>query len=85
VLVPAGVLGLTALIDALRTRFSLRALWAVAAIFIVWNTLLMGQYVLRLVPNEGPVNSAALVRNQFTLLPNHVGHLLRAVAGRERR
>jgi hypothetical protein len=82
--VPLGILGLAALVSELQRHLRSRALWLIAAGFITWNILLMGQYVLRLVPSTGTVNVARVIRNQFTLIPNNIGRLLRAVAGRGR-
>ena len=80
--VPLAILGMAGLVDwASRRRVPLRALRAASACFIVWTLLLMGQYVLKLVPNERSVDVAAAVRGQFTLIPDHMARLLHGVAG----
>jgi hypothetical protein len=80
--VPIAILGLTALLSEAQRRVRLTTLCVIASGCMVWNFLLMGQYVLQLVPRNGPVNVSMMVRNQFTLIPNHIGRLLGAVAGR---
>ncbi|MFH0795110.1 MAG: hypothetical protein V2A74_13880 [bacterium] len=42
----------------------------IVAIFVVWNFGLIVQYGLGLIPREGPVSPATLVRRQFTEVPS---------------
>jgi len=79
---PAFVLGLAALGETLRKRIGFRPLAAVSVAFIVWNLLLLVQYVLETVPRIGPVNVGLMVRNQFTVIPENAPRIIRALISR---
>jgi hypothetical protein len=73
-------LGLAALINAFQKR---RVLWIlVGSFFIVWNLLLLAQYVLETVPRHGSVDLALMVRNQFMIIPEYLPRILRALLNR---
>jgi hypothetical protein len=73
-------LGLAALINAFQKK---RVLWIfVGSFFIVWNLLLLVQYVLETVPRHGPVDLALMVRNQFMIIPENLPRILRALLNR---
>jgi hypothetical protein len=80
---PIAILGLTALMYEAQRRFSFRTLIVTAAAFVIWNSLLLGQYVLKLVPNTGTISVVQVIRTQFTLVPEHIGRLLRAVVSKD--
>jgi hypothetical protein len=80
---PIAILGLTALMYEAQKRFSFRTLIVTAAAFVIWNSLLLGQYVLKLVPNTGTISVVQVIRTQFTLVPEHIGRLLRAVVSKD--
>jgi len=75
-------LGLAALIQALPEK---KALWAaVGGVFIIWNFLLIVQYVLRTVPRHGDVDLGEMVRNQFLVIPENLPRIVRALFDRGR-
>ena len=80
-LIPAAVIGLTALLDRLSARLPAGLLRAASACLIVWVLLLMGQYALKIIPSNAGVPVAVLLHNQLFLIPDHLGHLLHALAG----
>lgn len=67
---PFFIFGLAALFDAVCTT---RRRWQMAAVLsvllIVWNAGFMLQWGTNIVPNRGPVNLAAVARNQVTIVP----------------
>ncbi len=81
-LIPAAVLGLSALLDGPARRLPRPLVGAAASGLILWTVLLMGQYALKLIPSQSGVPVAVIWHNQLTLIPDHLGHLLRALHGR---
>ncbi|MBV9848290.1 MAG: glycosyltransferase family 39 protein [Armatimonadetes bacterium] len=80
-LIPVAVLGLSVLLDRASARVPLSALRAVAGCLVLWTLLLMGQYALKLIPSNTGVSVPVLLHNQLTLIPDHAGQLLHALAG----
>jgi hypothetical protein len=73
-------LGLAALINAFQKK---RVLWIfVGSFLVVWNLLLLAQYVLETVPRHGPVDLVLLVRNQFMIIPENLPRILRTLMNR---
>jgi hypothetical protein len=83
--VPMFVLGLAALLHRLQARVSRPALVAVSGAFVLWNFLLIVQYVFQWIPRSGPVSLSLLVRNQFTVAPRSLGQVWGFVVARLRR
>jgi hypothetical protein len=83
--VPMFVLGLAALFHRLQARVSRPVLVAVSGAFVLWNFLLIVQYVFQWIPRSGPVSLSLLVRNQFTVAPRSLGQVWGFVVARLRR
>ncbi|MFQ5613045.1 MAG: hypothetical protein ACE5H9_13030 [Anaerolineae bacterium] len=75
-LMPAFAFGLAALLDRLQARLAFKWLVAACAAFVVWNILLLTQYVLELVPRAGAVDMVVLVKNQFWVIPANLSRLI---------
>jgi|WetSurMetagenome_2_1015567.scaffolds.fasta_scaffold10159_3 hypothetical protein len=75
---PVFMFGLAALLQALKGKVSLKALFGLAGAFIVWNLLLILQYALETIPRCGPINLKELVVNQFLIIPTHFRRILAA-------
>jgi hypothetical protein len=75
-------LGLAALAKAMRGPMILHAVAGSA--FIVWNFLLIVQYVLETIPRYGPVDLGLMVRNQFMVIPENLRRVLQSLMNRGR-
>lgn len=76
---PSYLLGMAALIDLLRKNISLRILWAIGIVLVLWNIGLIAQYVTGIIPREAPVSLATIAVNQFRLpivIVSHLGDLM---------
>jgi hypothetical protein len=77
-LVPAFMLGFAALLSELQQKISIKIIIPLCLAFIVWNFLLMLQFILNTVPRGGPIDLKLMVKNQFLVVPENLGKLLRA-------
>jgi len=75
---PAFMFGLAALMQAIRGKVQLKALFCLAGALVLWNFLLILQYALETIPRSGPVNLKELVVNQFLIIPTHFRRILEA-------
>ncbi|MBN1867762.1 hypothetical protein JW916_10760 [Candidatus Sumerlaeota bacterium] len=69
-------LGLASLWTPLRGR----ALWIAAGVtlfLMIWNTLIIAQYMTRMIPAEGPVTARELIVNQVRVVPRFLRHFER--------
>ena len=84
---PWFVFGLAALSDALCGTHRRRWMtaWAVVGLCILWNAGFMAQWGLNIVPNRGPVDFAAVARNQVTVVPSTAAGFLRQYFGQRER
>lgn len=72
---PFFSLGLASLMDKMRKKISPRLIAIILAIFIVWNFLLLGQFLLKMIPNDREFDFLVFIQNQF-LLPFKVIDLI---------
>ena len=77
-LVPAFMFGFAALLTELQKKISIKIIIPICVVFIVWNFLLMLQFILGIVPRGGSTDLYLLVKNQFLVVPKNLGKLLRA-------
>ena len=80
-LTPLFVLGFAALL----TRLGRVPRWApvtAVAMLVTWNLLLIIQYALQTVPRGGPVDVAAMAKNQFLVVPAHAARVFKALIER---
>ena len=75
-------LGLAALANAVRGPRILRV--ASGCAFIIWNFLLITQYVLKTIPRHGYVDLGLMVRNQFMIIPENVWRIIQSLIHRGR-
>src|SRR5215831_11054296 len=81
-LTPAFILGLALILSQLAHRwrnpraFARRA-WAVAAILMLWNIGLVFQWMLGLMPDEGPIYWQEVLYNEFRVVPGEAIRSLR--------
>ena len=71
-------LGLGAFIYSLK-RTPRWVLACVCAAFIIWNTLLIVQYSLELIPHTGAVDFEQVIRNQFLVIPQNIERVIHAL------
>ncbi len=82
--VPLYVIGLAASVDWLRRRnWSVRRLSWIGAAFVVWNFVLIIQYVVGTVPRNGEFPISQLVVGQFTVIPTQFGRIVQAILTRQ--
>ncbi|HLF28885.1 MAG TPA: hypothetical protein VJG32_21375 [Anaerolineae bacterium] len=84
---PIYLLGLAALLAHLRDRVGWRAIGLSIIAFVVWNLLLIAQYIVELIPRAGPVDLGQMFLNQFRVIGivfERLGSLLAARFGRLR-
>lgn len=74
---PAFSLGFAALLHTASARISLKTIIAVCVAFIIWNFLLMLQFIAETVPRDGPTDIWTLVKNQFLIIPTYFDKLLK--------
>jgi hypothetical protein len=75
-------LGLACLISTFRGK---RLLWvSIGGFFILWNFLLIIQYVLEIVHRHGAVSLTQLIRNQFMVIPENLPRILHSIVNRGR-
>jgi hypothetical protein len=75
-------LGLAALAKAMPGSMILHV--AAGCTFIVWNFLLIAQYVLKMIPRYGPVDLGLMVRNQLLIIPENLQRIFQALINRGR-
>ena len=76
------ILGLSVFLERMSRMFrsqraAVAALSTVVAAFLLWNAEFMFQWGTHLVPARGPISWSAVVRNQFTVVPQQLTSLLR--------
>jgi hypothetical protein len=62
------VIGLAALLAWLRTRVNWKVLGAAIGFFIVWNLLLLAQYIVELIPRGSYVDLGQMMSGQFRVI-----------------
>jgi hypothetical protein len=81
---PAYILGLAALAHWLLERnWPLRRLSGAVAALIVWNFLLMAQYVTGTIPRAGLFPIGDMIVGQLTVLPTQADRILQALITRQ--
>jgi hypothetical protein len=81
---PTFILGLAAFIDRLRARaWSMRVLHTTAALFIIWNFLLILQFVTETIPRVGEFPLGDMIAGQFTVVPTQFGRIVQALLTRQ--
>ncbi len=81
---PTYIFGLAAFIDWLKHHIpSTRAHTTGATAFILWNFLLIAQYVTETIPRAGEFPIGDMIVGQFTVLPTQFGRLIQALLTRQ--
>ncbi|MCU1242660.1 MAG: hypothetical protein JWO71_3386 [Candidatus Acidoferrum typicum] len=80
-LTPLFILGLSFFIERVSRLFrTQRAAVATASVvlaaFMLWNAEFMFQWGAHLIPSRGPISWSTMIRNQFTVAPQQLKHLL---------
>jgi hypothetical protein len=75
-------LGLAALAKTIRGPKLLYA--AIGSAFVLWNFLLIVQYVLETIPRHGRVDLGLMIRNQFMIIPENMRRILQSLMNRGR-
>ncbi len=81
-MIPLYMLGLAALLFRLQ-RWPRWVVTTCGGMFVLWNLLLIVQYVLQTVPRSGSTDLVALVRNQFLVIPDNLGRVLTILMERQ--
>ncbi len=81
---PTYIFGLAAFIDWLKHHIpSTRAHTTGATAFILWNFLLIAQYVTGTIPRAGEFPIGDMIVGQFTVLPTQFSRLIQALLTRQ--
>jgi len=82
--IPTFILGLAAFIDQLKARaWKVRALYTAATLFIIWNFLLILQFVTETIPRVGEFPLGDMIAGQFTVVPTQFGRIVQALVTRQ--
>lgn len=66
------ILGLSALIDYISKRISLKIISVIGCVFIIWNFLFIYQYGIGLIPREDYISWRKMAYNQIFVVPRHI-------------
>ncbi len=69
------VVGLALLVDALKTRVSLKVLAGIGALLVIWNLFFIVQFATGLIDRQRPVDFAQLAYNQVVEVPRRLGSI----------
>jgi hypothetical protein len=79
---PLYIIGLAALLFRLRDKVNWKILGGAIGLFVVWNLLLMAQYIVELIPRAGEVDLGQMIGGQFRVIGVVIDRLSSLLAAR---
>ena len=76
---PIFILGLAIFINLFSQKVSIRIIYAIGLLFILWNVGLMSQFAFGIISHTEPVSFLEIFKNQFTQVPEKIGTILRYI------